>query len=134
MALIILVSILPQVLNRECSINDQSLTAASSDSAPDFRLGMYYPRGATVGGSSQTNAMSVALPPQSDWAEIAALTGDDSWSPENIRATWMAMERNTYMPRNATGYGFNGYLAVRFHLCSHPYFGRYLIACSNISG
>lgn len=42
-------------------------------------LGIYYPRGATVGGSSMINAMCVWLPPASDWDYIADLTGDKSW-------------------------------------------------------
>lgn len=42
-------------------------------------LGVYYPRGATVGGSSMINAMVTYLPPNSDWDYIANLTGDTSW-------------------------------------------------------
>jgi choline dehydrogenase len=42
-------------------------------------LGIYYPRGATVGGSSMINAMCVFLPPDSDWNHVAEITGDTSW-------------------------------------------------------
>jgi choline dehydrogenase len=42
-------------------------------------LGIYYPRGATVGGSSMINAMATFLPTDSDWNYIANITGDKSW-------------------------------------------------------
>ena len=42
-------------------------------------LGVYYPRGATVGGSSMINAMCTWLPPDSDWNYIVNQTGDASF-------------------------------------------------------
>jgi choline dehydrogenase len=42
--------------------------------------GILYPRGGTLGGSTAVNAMITVLPKQSDWDDIAALTGDASWS------------------------------------------------------
>jgi len=42
-------------------------------------LGVYYPRGSSVGGSSMINAMVTFLPSDSDWTYIANLTGDQSW-------------------------------------------------------
>jgi choline dehydrogenase len=42
-------------------------------------LGVYYPRGATLGGSSMINAMCTWLPSESDWDFHANVTGDDSW-------------------------------------------------------
>lgn len=42
-------------------------------------LGIYYPRGATVGGSSMINAMATWLPADSDWNYVVELTGDESW-------------------------------------------------------
>jgi len=42
-------------------------------------LGIYYPRGATLGGSSMINAMATLLPSDSEWDYIANLTGDGSW-------------------------------------------------------
>lgn len=43
-------------------------------------LGVYYPRGATVGGSSMINAMCTWLPPDSDWDYIGNITGDTAWT------------------------------------------------------
>ena len=42
-------------------------------------LGVYYPRGATVGGSSMINAMCTWLPADSDWDYIVKQTGDASF-------------------------------------------------------
>lgn len=42
-------------------------------------LGVHYPRGATLGGSSIINAGAVLLPSDSDWNYVRELTGDDSW-------------------------------------------------------
>jgi choline dehydrogenase len=42
-------------------------------------LGVYYPRGATLGGSSMINAMVTLLPSDSDWDHIVELTGDNTW-------------------------------------------------------
>ncbi len=42
-------------------------------------LGVNYPRGATLGGSSIVNAGAVFLPSASDWDYIVNITGDNSW-------------------------------------------------------
>jgi choline dehydrogenase len=42
-------------------------------------LGIHYPRGGTLGGSSAINAMSTIYPSESDWRNIVSLTGDASW-------------------------------------------------------
>ena len=42
-------------------------------------LGGYYPRGATLGGSTMINAMFTFLPPDSDWDYVVNITGDTSW-------------------------------------------------------
>jgi choline dehydrogenase len=42
-------------------------------------LGVYYPRGATLGGSSMINAMCTWLPSNSDWDFHWQVTGDESW-------------------------------------------------------
>jgi len=49
--------------------------------APDDAklMGVYYPRGATLGGSSIINAMATWLPDDGDWDAIAKLTGDETW-------------------------------------------------------
>ena len=42
-------------------------------------LGVNYPRGATLGGSSIINAGAVFLPSDSDWDYVKNITGDKSW-------------------------------------------------------
>lgn len=42
-------------------------------------VGIQYPRGATLGGSSIVNSALTVLPADSDWDYIKNLTGDESW-------------------------------------------------------
>ena len=60
---------------------DGSLWIGNGSAAPaDAQLlGVYYPRGATLGGSSVINAAVVMLPRESYWDSIGSLTGDKSW-------------------------------------------------------
>ncbi|KAF6840989.1 gmc oxidoreductase [Colletotrichum musicola] len=71
-------------------------------------LGIFYPRGATLGGSAQMNAMNFALPPDNDWDSIAELTGDDSWKAERMREHFIALENCTYVPEGTPGHGVSG--------------------------
>ncbi|KAF2875129.1 hypothetical protein BDV95DRAFT_486246 [Massariosphaeria phaeospora] len=73
-------------------------------------LGILYPRGATLGGSSQVNAMNFAWAPDNEWDYIAELTGDESWGHEHMRRHLMDLENCTYVPRGTPGHGFDGYL------------------------
>ncbi|KAH8596917.1 putative choline dehydrogenase [Bisporella sp. PMI_857] len=81
-------------------------------------LGIYYPRGATVGGSSQVNAMNFALPPDDDWKIIANLTGDDSWLPEKVRTHFIELERNLYLP-GSPEHGYGGYVSTNLNNISY---------------
>ncbi|KAK7968866.1 Choline dehydrogenase [Apiospora saccharicola] len=75
-------------------------------------LGVQYPRGATLGGSSIINAGGVHLPSDSDWNLIKDITGDDSWSATHMRSLFEKMERNTYLPAGTPGHGKDGYLEI----------------------
>ncbi len=44
--------------------------------------GVLYPRAGTLGGCTAHNAMILIYPHEADWDDIAALTGDPSWSAE----------------------------------------------------
>ncbi|KAI1284088.1 GMC oxidoreductase [Xylaria sp. FL0933] len=72
-------------------------------------LGVYYPRGATLGGSSMINAMCTWLPSDSDWNYVYELTGDETWKAENMRSIFTRIEHNNYMPNGTAGHGFNGF-------------------------
>src|ERR1700681_4726004 len=41
--------------------------------------GVFYPRAGTLGGCTAHNAMITIYPSDSDWDEIARITGDRSW-------------------------------------------------------
>ncbi|KAK3938426.1 GMC oxidoreductase [Diplogelasinospora grovesii] len=73
-------------------------------------LGVYYPRGATLGGSAVINYLVTVLPPDSDWQNIADMTGDQAWSPANMHEIWQRVERNHYVNTTSTGHGFNGFI------------------------
>ena len=61
--------------------------------------GILYPRGGTLGGSTAVNAMITVAPKNSDWDQIATLTGDASWQSGNMRKyfdrvhRWLSVER-----------------------------------------
>jgi choline dehydrogenase len=58
---------------------DHWVGPGSSAPAGAVMLGVEYPRGATLGGSSIINAGCTVLPSDSDWNYIGAITGDGSW-------------------------------------------------------
>ncbi|KAH9203884.1 hypothetical protein DL95DRAFT_499884 [Leptodontidium sp. 2 PMI_412] len=73
-------------------------------------LGVQYPRGATLGGSSIVNAGLTLLPANSDWDYIKNITGDASWDAAHMGGLFVKLEKNTYLPRGTPGHGFDGYL------------------------
>ncbi|EMR72314.1 hypothetical protein MGN70_000149 [Eutypa lata] len=74
------------------------------------RLGVFYPRAATLGGCAMHNGGICALPADDDWNLIAELTGDETWLAENMRKYFAKMENNEYLPTDTPGHGFDGYL------------------------
>ncbi|KAK4118584.1 GMC oxidoreductase [Parathielavia appendiculata] len=76
-------------------------------------LGVYYPRGATLGGSSMINAMVCWLPSDSDWNYHAEVTGDDSWRAENMHKIFTKIEKNNYLTRGAANHGFDGWFQTQ---------------------
>ena len=73
-------------------------------------LGILYPRAGTLGGCAGHNAMITIYPHKSDWANIASVTGDSSWAPDNMRKYFERLERNRYLPNGIVGHGFDGWL------------------------
>ncbi len=85
------------------------------------RDGVLYPRAGTLGGCTAHNAMICVYPHNEDWAYIAQLTDDPSWSPEHMRSYFERVERCTYRfdqwlshlaGYNPSRHGFNGWLNV----------------------
>jgi len=93
---------------------DGSLWVGNGSAAPADAslLGVYYPRGATLGGSSVINAAGAVLPSRSDWDRIGQITGDRSWNNAKFRSILKRIENNHYLPRNTPGHGFDGYLDI----------------------
>jgi len=77
------------------------------------RLGVYYPRGSSLGGSSMINAMVVWLPSNSDWDFHANVTGDPSWKAENMWKIFTKIEKNNYSPKGTPNHGFDGYFQTQ---------------------
>ncbi|OKL57395.1 hypothetical protein UA08_07534 [Talaromyces atroroseus] len=74
--------------------------------------GILYPRAGTLGGCTAHNAMITIYPHESDWANIAQLTGDSSWDPKNMRQYFTRLENCAYLPKNTLGHGFSGWLGT----------------------
>lgn len=75
------------------------------------RDGVFYPRAGTLGGCTAHNAMITVYPHDRDWDGIAALTGDDSWRAERMRAYFERLERCHYR-RKPWGYPRNRAVAA----------------------
>lgn len=83
------------------------------------RGGVLYPRGATLGGSTAISALVTVYPHNSDWDDLAALTGDDDWSADRMRARFQRIEAwrgrdpdpdHPSKPGDASRHGFDGWL------------------------
>jgi len=61
--------------------------------------GIWYPRAGTLGGCTAHNAMITVLPQDSDWNNIAAITGDDSWKADKMDGYFERLENCTYVAR-----------------------------------
>lgn len=77
--------------------------------------GIFYPRASSLGGSTVMNAMITMYPDNKDWAHIEKLTGDSTWSPENMRRYFQRLEKNQYHKpntENAGRFGYQGWLTT----------------------
>jgi choline dehydrogenase len=54
--------------------------------------GVLYPRAATLGGCTAHNALIFVYPHDSDWNELADLTGDPSWRADRMRTYFERLE------------------------------------------
>jgi choline dehydrogenase len=81
--------------------------------------GVLYPRAGTLGGCTAHNAMILVYPHNADWDGIAQLTGDQSWSADNMRRYFTRLENCHYRPLeralaavgpNPSRHGWDGWL------------------------
>jgi choline dehydrogenase len=90
--------------------------------------GVLYPRASALGGCTAHNAMIFMYPHDSDWDEIAKLTGDSSWSAANMRDYFRRLEDCRHRPLwrllswltagrlNPSGHGWKGWLNTEIPL------------------
>jgi choline dehydrogenase len=90
--------------------------------------GVLYPRASALGGCTAHNAMIFMYPHDSDWDQIATLTGDRSWSAGNMRRYFHLLENCRHRPLwrflswltgdrfNPTGHGWKGWLDAEIPL------------------
>ncbi|KAH6631391.1 hypothetical protein F5144DRAFT_570860 [Chaetomium tenue] len=74
--------------------------------------GVLYPRTGSFGGCSAHNAMVSVYPQRSDFEYMATLTGDSSWSPDNMRKYFQRLEKKQYLPGLPKGHGKDGWLTT----------------------
>ncbi|GJL56052.1 MAG: oxygen-dependent choline dehydrogenase [Nitrospirales bacterium] len=80
--------------------------------------GVLYPRAGALGGCTAHHAMITVYPHKRDWDELAQLTGDVSWSDDNMRQYFERLERCQYVKApgltggNPTRHGFSGWLTT----------------------
>jgi len=92
--------------------SDGSIYTGLSPPADSKMLGTLYPRTGTLGGCTAHNALIAVYPHQSDFEFIAQLTGDSSWSAENMRSYFTKMEKNQYLLPGQPGHGYDGWLTT----------------------
>ncbi|KAH6638854.1 choline dehydrogenase [Boeremia exigua] len=92
---------------------DGGLYTGLSPPAGSVQKGTLYPRTGTLGGCTAHNALIAVYPHQSDFESIAALTGDDSWAPDNMRKYFVKLEKNAYLT-TGKGHGYEGWLGTQY--------------------
>ncbi len=85
-----------------------------------------YPRAGTLGGCTAHNAQIMVYPDNADWDYVENLTGDRSWSADNMRRYFERLEDCYHRPgyrllkkltgMNPTKHGFSGWLHTEFPL------------------
>ncbi|KAF2840061.1 GMC oxidoreductase [Patellaria atrata CBS 101060] len=89
---------------------DGSFYVGTDPPAGAEQLGIYYPRAGTLGGCAMHNGCLTMNPNDADWDDIAKMTGDSSWTAENMRKYLINLERVHYLPNGTEGHGYTGWL------------------------
>ncbi|CAI6333067.1 unnamed protein product [Periconia digitata] len=93
-------------------------------------LGILYPRGATVGGSSQVNAQNWAKASDNDWDWVANYTSDPSWNAQAMEPYFIAVENCTYCEPGTPNHGFDGFISSNInnatYVTGRPYVVEYM--------
>jgi choline dehydrogenase len=85
-----------------------------------------YPRAGCLGGCTAHNAMITVYPHNDDWDSLTRLTGDGSWSADNMRKYFERLENCDYrfflyrwlakLGFNPTRHGWNGWLHTEIEI------------------
>lgn len=89
---------------------DGGIYTGLSPPAGSKMLGTLYPRTGTLGGCTAHNALIAVYPHRSDFEYLQTLTGDASWSPDNMRKYFTKLEKNQYLLPLLPGHGYKGWL------------------------
>lgn len=92
---------------------DGGLYTGLSPPAGSVQKGTLYPRTGSLGGCTAHNALIAVYPHQSDFQNIASITGDDSWAPDAMRKYFVKLEKNAYLTDGA-GHGYEGWLGTQY--------------------
>jgi choline dehydrogenase len=76
--------------------------------------GTLYPRTGTLGGCTAHNALIAVYPHRNDFEYIKTMTGDASWSADNMRKYFVKLENNAYLLPGAPGHGNDGWLGTQY--------------------
>lgn len=79
------------------------------------KQGILYPRAGTLGGCTAHNALIIVYPSDSDWNNIADITGDESWRSDKMRTYFERIEACNYLnwsQAEQTGHGTTGWLST----------------------
>lgn len=83
------------------------------DPPPGSKMrGVLYPRTGTLGGCTAHNAMVAVYPHKNDFEHMATITGDNSWSPDNMRKYFEKLEKKQYSTGLRKGHGHDGWLTT----------------------
>jgi len=63
--------------------------------------------------------MNFAWAPDNEWDYVADLTGDATWSHENMRRLFIDVENCTYVSHGTPGHGSDGYIQVSSSVNRH---------------
>ncbi len=66
-----------------------------------------------MSGCTAHNALVAVYPHRDDFQYVATLTGDSSWTPDNMRKYFVKMENKMYLQGPLSpGHGHNGWLSI----------------------
>ncbi|KAH9227683.1 GMC oxidoreductase [Colletotrichum gloeosporioides 23] len=94
---------------------DGEIYVGTNPPAGSEPLGILYPRVGSLGGCAQHNALVTILPQDSDWNNIATITGDNTWEADKMREYYKKLEKCHYLPGglDSSVHGYDGWLETQ---------------------